>query len=498
MNAIVSSQYKRITLTHVWLALPALVLLSAIWGSAEIAPNDYWWHIRTGQIILESGQIPQVDLYTFTHAGDPWVYQAWLMQIALYLIYQLGGAPFTLFIHALVIVSGYVLLQMELRQLTRHNVRLASVITLGAAVLSMGNWAVRPQNISFFLFGLILFVLLRYRRQGGRLLWWLPLIFLVWVNTHGGFVFGLMLVGCFVMSQIWDTCRTGEPLPVRSVLLPSALALTVLAINPVGPIRIVSYVIGFVRHTATRTLNAEFAPLSITTLPGALFFAGMFILVVILIRHNHRPDTFESLTLVVFALLAMGAIRNLPWFGFVSAPVAATALTRASQRAPVIHPGRIQTNFLFLATLVGFALISLPWLRSALPVRISHRNVITQYTPIGATAYVCDNLPTGARIFNEMSYGSYMIWGCPRLPVFIDTRIELYPFEEWEEYLAISIGQYNWQRLLDQYGITHLLLNRKVQPYLITAAAESPCWKEVYRDDVSVVFARTERSSCLR
>ncbi len=498
MSTEIPPQYKGITLAHVWLALPTLVLLSAVWGSGEIAPNDFWWHIRTGQIILETRQIPHVDLYTFTHAGEPWTYQAWLMQIGLYLIYRLGGAPLTLFVHGLVIVSGYLLLQRELLQITRHNARLASAITIGAAALSMPNWAVRPQSISFPLFSLTLFVLLRYRRQRGHFLWWLPLIFLIWVNTHGGFIFGLILLGCFVISQIWDTRHAGEPLPTRKVLFPSALVLIVLAANPTGPLGIADYVLGFVRHTATRTLNIEFAPTSMVTLPGALFIAAALMLIVILVRYNYHPDTFESLALVAFGLLAMWAIRNPPWFGFVAAPVAAAALTQTPQSAPVAYPGRRWVNALFLVILVGIAVITLPWLRSAFPAWSNRRGVIEKYTPIVATVYICDNLPAEARIFNEMSYGSYMIWGCPRLPVFIDTRMELYSMQEWEEYLAISIGRYDWQRLLDQHGITHLLLNRKVQTYLIAAAAESPCWKEVYRDDVSVVFTRTESELCPR
>ncbi len=489
------SKLNEVTLTHVWLALPVLVLLTIVWGWGDIAPNDFWWHIRTGQIILETRHIPRTDLYSFTHFGEPWTYQAWLMQIALYLIYRIGGPPFTLFIHALVIVSGYLLLQISLLRLTHNNARLAAIITICAAVISLENWGVRPQTISFPLFSLTLFIILRYRQRQGNVLWWLPLIFLVWVNAHGGFIFGLVLLGCFALDQLWKAYRAGDPMPIRPVLLPTALTVAALGVNPVGPIGIVQYVLGFARHPITRKLNTEFQPLTITTTTGILFTAIVILLIVALIRRGYRPDVFESLALLLFGLLALRAIRNPPWFGFAAAPVAAVALTQGKPASPP-RPGRGKMNALLLAILILFTIISLPWFRSFFPAWNERRSILRKYTPIEATAYICERLPSDARVFSELSYSSYLIWGCPRLRVFVDTRIELYSEQEWLDYISISAARYTWQRLLDQYQITHLLAHRKEQPHLIAAAEESPCWQVIYQDDVSVVFARTTQDAC--
>lgn len=498
MSALAPSRQGLMSLKRVWQMMPVLVLLSAAWGWGQIAPNDFWWHIRTGQLILEAGQIPRTDVYTFTHTGDPWVYQAWLMQIGLYLVYRAGGAPLTLFIHVLLVVVGYVLLQRGLLEATRDHVRLASTLVIGAAVLGMEAWTVRPQGISIFLFGLTLFLLIRYRHRQGRVLWWLPLIFLVWVNAHGGFVFGLALCGSFVIGQIWDARRAGRTLPLRDLMLPVLLAAATLAANPVGPLGIINYVLGFARHPGTHTLNAEFRPLSVATGPGALFIVVVIMLVAVMIWRRRRPDVFGALALLIFGLLALWAERNRVWFGMAGAPVAAALLTSGSENAPAVQRGQPGANAMVLAILVGVAAVCLPWFRGGFPQWNARRGVVARATPIGATAYLCENLSAEARIFNDMSFGSYVIWGCPRRPVFIDTRFELYSLREWQEYLAIGAGRFDWQQWLDRRGITHLLLNPEAQAPLIAAAAGSPCWKEVYRDGVSVVFARIQNDLCPR
>jgi hypothetical protein len=480
---------SKVTLAHVWQSFPALVLLGIVWGWSEIAPNDFWWHVRTGEIIFGTQQVPRVDLYTWTHAGEPWVNQAWLMQLGLHLLYRGGGAPLTLFVHGLLVVSGYVLLQSGLVQLTKGNGRLAAVLTMAAAVLGMQDWAVRPQSVSFLFFGLVLFLLVQdHRRPGGRL-WWLPLIVLIWVNAHGAFVFGLVLVGSYVLDRLWNAHRSGQKWPLRRVFLPGLLAVTAVAINPVGPVGIIKYVLDFGR-AGTQAVNFEFRPLSITTIEGLLFISWALIVIGVLVWKQYRPGVFEALVLVIFGLMALAVTRNLPWFGFVSAPVVAVALTRGAEPSPVGPPGHTVANVVLLVVLLGLVIVCLPWLRRSFPGWNARRGLMARDTPIGAVAYLREHLPPDARIFNEASYGSYVIWACPQLPIFIDTRFELYSLQEWLSYLAINGGRYDWQQLLDQRGVTLMLLRRQNQAPLISAATASPCWQEVYRDGISVVFLR--------
>ena len=69
-----------LTLDDVWLLAPVLGMMAWL-ASAPVGPEDFWWHLRTGQIIAQTGQIPNTDLFTFSRAGLPWTNQAWLAQL---------------------------------------------------------------------------------------------------------------------------------------------------------------------------------------------------------------------------------------------------------------------------------------------------------------------------------------------------------------------------------------------------------------------------------
>ena len=133
------------------------------------------------------------------------------------------------------------------------------------------------------------------------------------------------------------------------------------------------------------------------------------------------------------------------------------------------------------------ALTSLPWFRPYLPWPAERRAYASPETPVEAVAFLRD-LPQPLRVFHEMGYGSYMIWASPEVPVFIDTRIELYPEAQWRDYLALSQARYDWEDILGRYEVDTLLLQRETQKALIEAATASSNWELRYQDERSVIF----------
>lgn len=90
------------TLDHVWL-FTAIALIALRPLLTPIPPHDFWWHMATGQFIVETGQIPSVDQFSYTQAGQPFYNQSWLAQILMYGIYRLGGLPLVLIIKRLLL-----------------------------------------------------------------------------------------------------------------------------------------------------------------------------------------------------------------------------------------------------------------------------------------------------------------------------------------------------------------------------------------------------------
>jgi hypothetical protein len=318
----------------------------------------------------------------------------------------------------------------------------------------------------------------------------------LWVNSHGGFVFGIGALGLYVIGRLWEFWRAGVPATDRSNITQLAaiglLSLAALSLNPQGPIGIARYVAGFLQSEATINHNQEFSAMNFRALDGALFWTFNVCLATIIARSNFRPRPDQVLSCLVFATLSLAARRNAPWYGYVMIPVLASGLQTWWKQPQISSPGMPLLNGLIVGLLGVSVMTTLPSVRCKLPLAPERRQVVyTATTPVAATNFLCARLPESARVYGYLEFNSYQIWGCPRLRVFIDTRFELYPLTQWLDYIAIKSGRFDWESVADKYRVSHLFLSPWFQEQAVRAAAASSCWREIYRDDQAVVFEKT-------
>ena len=85
----------------------AVVLLGMLAMTARNATDpDLWWHLRTGQWIVENGRIPHSDIFSFTRAGHPWISHEWLSEVIFYELWKHGGAAALIIFSAVVTTLG--------------------------------------------------------------------------------------------------------------------------------------------------------------------------------------------------------------------------------------------------------------------------------------------------------------------------------------------------------------------------------------------------------
>jgi hypothetical protein len=488
---------ERPTLDTVWRVAVPLVLLARLQWMV-IRPDDFWWHLRVGQILAETGSLPSVDLFTFTRAGAPWLNQSWLMEALLYRLFAVGGLPLVLFVHALAITAGYALLLRATR--TWHGLHAGTLATGAGALVGSMNWAARPQDFSFLAFGALVWLIEAHRHGRTRTLAWAIPLFALWVNAHGGFVFGIGLLGCYVLGRSCEWLGRGRPIEdggeIAALLAIGAGCLAALALNPAGPLGILRYVQGFLSSDMTLRMAEEFQPLSLRQPDGVLFFASWVVLGAALLRSGFRPRPDQWLALLVFSAAALLARRVAPWYGFALAPVLAAALEAPlARRFPARALGDPLRNAVYLAALVAGVAVTLPWLRPWVPGPGGTHALVAPDTPVAATAALCEQAGPEARVFQEMEFASYQIWACPRLPVFQDARNELYPPGQWLDYLHLRRGRYDWEEIARHYGITHLFLRAANSGGVEDAAARSSDWREIYRDETAVIYAQAGPSA---
>ncbi len=487
------------SLAHLW----AITIMTGIFvfvNTHPIRPHDFWWHMAVGRQIVATHRIPTVDTFSYTMRGTPYPsYQAfWLMEVLLYLLYRAGGAPLVVMMQSLTITLAYGALLLAAQRVSR-SWRIAAAATLFAAALGLDDWNVRPQVIAFLLAALELWLLEEHRRDGSplRLLLLVPLM-AIWVNAHGTFPIGMAFVALALLDAVWTPWRRGERLLTRgSLSLLAALVamgLTALLCNPRGA-GIVAYLRTLTTDPAVQHLVPEWSPPTFQTWNGALFLVGLLLTAALLALSPSRPRPAEIGAFLLFGLLGLKTSRGVIWFGLAMAvPIARhlAAVFAASSPAAEEAGGAPWLNRAFAALLMAGAVLSLPWFKSALPLPPPKAALISPETPVAATDYLLAHHPP-PQLFHAMPFGSYLIWAAqPDYPVFVDSRIELYPPELWRDYLRISAADCDWEARLAHYGVRTLMLSPVEQPALVEVARRSPQWEERYADEAAVIFVRRE------
>jgi len=482
----------RLTLDDLWLLIPPALLF--VWlGIETIHPSDFWWHLRTGQVIVQTGRVPTVDLFTFTRAGQPWTDQAWLSQVALYLLYEIGNLPLILLCIRVVIVAGYALVEAACLQDPRTGARSAALAAVYAMILGHLNWGVRPQAVSFLGFGMLVYVLERHRARGGRIIWVLPPLFALWSNMHGAFAFALVLLGTYIVSRVaGDLLAAGHcDRGTLQALLAGISSVLVLSLNPYGPIAVYRYLLGLLQSTPIRDLVQEWAPLSIRERDGLLFVAALVVWFALLYGGRRKLAAYDLATLGLFGLLSLYARRILPWYGMATAPALAVTVGWHSATVAAAPTHRDRNHKLHLPCSHPSSRDRQPALGAALLPRFREgfSFLDTRWTPVTAGQELC-GMEADPRAFSDIAYASYLIWACPTAPVFMDTRFELYPADMWKEYLLVANGQYGWEDVLRRYGIDAILADREEQEILIKAAQATGAWLTKYEDSHTALLVR--------
>jgi|GEM_PF-972062 len=200
-------------LPGLWTAT-VLVLIFAVAAVLPLTPHDLWFHVRLGQEMVEQRALITTDVFSYTRFGQPYFNNAWFAEIVLYALWTAGGAPLFVLARALLVASFYAIVFWLTYRASRSERWSAAFVWL-AALASFPHWQLRPQTLVLPIFAGYVWILTRYLEERRASLWALPLLMILWVNLHGSFVFGLMLVGLAVMGEVVQRVFLSAPVTAR-------------------------------------------------------------------------------------------------------------------------------------------------------------------------------------------------------------------------------------------------------------------------------------------
>lgn len=463
-----------------WLSIGLLPLL-VIAAMLPVQPHDYWWYLRLGKDIVETGAVPVVDTFSSTQAGMPVVYQSWLSAVLFLLIYKSGGITATIFLVILLIGFVYAILWGMMRQ-GGLGPRLATLLILISALSGSNNWGVRPQLFAYPLFVGALWILLKWQEHEEKPLWLLIPLGFLWANLHGSFILLFILAGLALVFGNGDR---------KKLLLVGVLTLAITFINPRGYV-LWQNVIETFTAPGIRNLSPEWRPPLNEGWQMNIFFAWMIVLVPLAAFARQRLSSFEWSLFLIFSWLAFSGLRYVVWDLFIIVILTAR-LTPNEILQWFDQPQEVKTPAVNLG--LGFAMLLMPflllpgiresWWKDAPPA-------LDPQTPVVAVSWLAEHPELPGVMWNDVVFGSYLIHAMPSRPVWIDTRIQVaYTPEQARDYLFVQSAQPGWDDFLEKKGVNLLMLTQ-AQSALIAVVEDSNQWCEEYRDEVAVIFSRCE------
>lgn len=456
------------------------------------ADTDLWGHIKFGNDLWASKTLHRFDIYSYTAYGREWINHEWLSELLMYFIYTIAGSPGLLLGKLLIgFAIVYVLSRISFNR--AYNPLIYGLIfVLLTFVLSPG-FMIRPQLVTFLFTSLFLYVFHLYLERRKNLLWSLPLIMILWVNCHGGFLVGIgmffIVLVCEIISHSLKTKREAQY--PHNLIFWFILTSVVVLINPYGYCLLV-----FLYETLSIPRNiSEWCPIGIFDL-SYLRLKVLVLLLLLTIPFGKNKKRYWEIAIIVVALIyAFKHQRHTPIFAIVAGPYLTENLSMMFKDRNLpdklkLSPSSYLIINIFLVFLIGYQLFYTvnKYIKAEFNIIVNPRKY-----PIYAVNFLKENKMRG-NIFLPFEWGEYVIWKLyPDCKISIDGRFRtVYPQGVIDDHFKVGNDKSRWEKLLNKYP-TDIILTRQSLFFhrLISTQRE---WIYVYSDPLSIIFVKNEDS----
>jgi len=465
--------------------------------------QDIGRHLTLGKVIWQTKQVPGVNLFSYTNPNFSFINHHWLGELFLYFLSFLGLKGLIIF-KAFAITIAFILAFFSYFRRNIFNVLI--IAGLISIFIFIERTDVRPEIFSFLFLAWYLFVL--FKRPGLRLFWTLPIVQLIWVNTHIYFFLGPMI---FLLFFIGECLKRRENLDVqkkynfKNLILIGLVIGAVNFINPffwkgaLYPLFVFkNYGYSIIENKSPFFLKAWGYP----WLTTYALFAGIFLVgISFLVNYkNFRNNIFSFLLITAAAVMAFKMIRNYPIFALSMIPVVAKNFYES--KGGVIPKRSFKNDTKLLIPAFFLLILILAVVRNNIYESAYPNKRFGLYVPKGAQAavdFVRENNLKGP-IFNNFDVGSFLIWKLPEEKVFIDGRPEAYPADFIQNvYIPMQEDPKKWDFYSEKYKINYVFwLYRDITPWsqkFLSHIIKNKDWPLIYKDNVIMIFVKNKEEN---
>ncbi len=455
-----------------------------------IADPDILWHLRNAQMLFHNHRLVRHDHFSFTTAGQPWIDPEWLAELPFYLGWRWFGERGVFFV-AFAAIEAVLLGIYALAFQQSRSIKAAFLVSFTAIFLAGVSFG--PRTLLFGWVFLVVELAVLYSFHAARDLhdprnsiWMLPPLFLLWVNTHGSWIIGLVLLALFTLSGCvegtWGLIesRRWTRSQLRRLAAVSALSVLALFVNPYGW-RLAFYPFDMAFHQKLNIANVqEWKSLDFHTPRGKIVLVLIAGTVLMQLVRKRRWMLHE----VAFLLLGFYAALTYTRFLFLAAILILPLLAQDLAGKMPYYPERDKPwlNAPIMAALIA-AVVSL------FPSNAQLNEGWAKMYPQQALPYLQDFHPAG-NVFTYYDWGGYLIWHVRRMPVFMDSRVDIFEHRGVLADYLDAVRLKNTFAVFDKYSIRYVLFPQDAP--LSYMLQHTPGWKIEYQDRTATLFERTE------
>ena len=482
---------------------PILVLFVVLPGSSVLLyDGDTGWHIRTGEWIWQHKAVPTTDLFSFTKPHEPWFAWEWGWDLLFAGIHHFWGLAGVTFVSVVILCTISALLFRLIRRYSDRDT-LALAFTALAITGSSIHWLARPHLISWLFILIFAHVLLSAEKGDIKALLWLPALTVLWVNLHGAFFVGILMLLTSAAGETLSVLFSAEPFWQTAWMrtrwyMTCAFACSVATfINPytwklhwhvlhyVRDSRLLDSIMEFQSANFHQVRFLPFECALVLGVGGAFWCAG-------------RRQFSAALSVLLWAHWSLLCARNIPIFLLISAPFTACmtrellvkiSITGRFQRAG-LSAAEASREFrsldrlprLYLASLTALIVVGLGfvWKKPGFKAQFDSRVFPTTALPFIKSAKL-------SRLFTTDQWADYLIYYLyPAQQTYVDGRSDMFGADFVQRCKNIMSAQHNWEENLRADGVNAVMLSPDVP--VVSALKKSKNWKLLFDNGSVVIF----------
>ena len=495
--------------------LAIFIILLILFAFNKIHSNDFWWHLKLGEMILAKHSFLTTDIFSFTKLGATWFYNSQLFDTSTWIIFKISGW-FGVFLFRFVIYLAtfyFIYKTIKLKKIIWPYFWTGAFLIL---LIMNSRHLFRPELVLYLFTSIYLYLLYAYKYKNYKAIYFLPLLQVLWVNSHASFVLGIILVGIFLLAELIRLIAKHK-IYLKQIIAAKyfqtyliVFLLTLLAnfISPYGykifliiSQSIVSgaqesfiYISEWSNQTAADYLNLQLNPLLGYKIILVLGLIVLLTKISQIYKYYKLKKTFihlpyeDILLFIVFLYLSI----NMSRFSLVNAMVVMIIILKnlpgLISKKNILHNYKLQNSFVIFSIVLFFIIMPVQQWKDKfglgyLPNRYSE----------GAVEFI-KNYQVPGNMLNHYNEGGYLIWALyPDKPVFIDGRTpNVYDDDFYWRWRNLSDDNIR-QQIVEEHDINFWLWphNNELQKILWNDEQ----WQLIYTDQTSTIYIKNIASN---